>query len=264
MTQTKAEYNRKRAEFRARRRQELKAAGFSSQQVDQLCNNTVEFVEALGVKPDVVALEESKFRYDLTGLRFNKLLVVEKLGLKKGHRTYLCQCDCGVKKVMRGSELKNGVKSCGCARFRGKTYRHKRTYQAWIGIKTRCQNPRDPGFKNYGGRGITVCERWQVYSNFLADMGECPPHLSIDRIDNNKGYAPGNCRWATRNEQARNRRSTLQVTWQGETKSASDWNDQLSYPYGTITTRLRKGWTVEDTMTKPPRNLPKKSERKIK
>jgi hypothetical protein len=125
------------------------------------------------------------------------------------------------------------------------------TYSIWIGMRQRCTNPNAPHYGCYGGRGIKVCERWQLYENFLSDMGERPTGLSIDRVNNDGDYEPSNCRWATKQEQVENTRSNRTLTLNGETLTLSAWARRLGWPPVTIHNRLLRGWSVEDALTKP-------------
>ena len=154
---------------------------------------------------------------DLTGQRFGKLEVLERVANRKSKARWLCQCDCGARKEIQAANLRNGnTRSCGCGmRTHGMTgmRTHGMTstpeYGIWKGMKRRCLNPRDSYWENYGGRGISICERWlNSFENFYADMGKRPsPDLSIDRYPNNDGnYEPANCRWATKSQQNANRR----------------------------------------------------------
>lgn len=123
------------------------------------------------------------------------------------------------------------------------------TYQVWAGMVKRCSNPRLQAFKYYGGRGIRVCDRWLTFTNFLTDMGERPPDKTLDRIDNDGNYEPGNCRWATRAQQRRNSRYTRMITFRGETLCIADWADRIGVPRSTLWMRLSYGWSVEAAVT---------------
>lgn len=121
-------------------------------------------------------------------------------------------------------------------------------YQTWVDMKRRCDDPKRPGYKNYGGRGIIVCERWYDFRNFYADMGERPEGMSLDRVDNNGHYEPGNCRWATAKEQANNRRNSHNITYAGFTYTLAEWGKLLDIPESTIRNRLNRQWSIEDTL----------------
>lgn len=136
-----------------------------------------------------------------------------------------------------------------------RNYRHglakTPTHNAWRFMRARCENPNRPEYPNYGGRGIKVCERWQTFENFLADMGEMPEGLTLDRINNDGNYEPENCRWATYREQMQNKRSNVLLEFMGQRKTARQWSETLGLPYRTIRTRISRGWTVERALTAP-------------
>ena len=130
-----------------------------------------------------------------------------------------------------------------------------RTYKSWDKMMRRCLNTRNIGYKNYGGRGVTVCERWKTFSNFMKDMGPRPSiHYSIDRFpDANGNYEPGNCRWATSKQQANNRRSNRLITINGVTKTLAKWASRSPVSYAAIHMRLRSGWPIEKALHSPKR-----------
>lgn len=125
-------------------------------------------------------------------------------------------------------------------------------HNSWYSLRSRCRNPKDHAFHNYGGRGIKVCERWESFENFLADMGPRPsPKHSIDRIDVNGDYCPENCRWATRQEQNSNRRDCHYLTHNGETLTVYEWARRTGLSDGAIRYRMKQGWSVAKTLTTP-------------
>jgi hypothetical protein len=150
---------------------------------------------------------------DLTGRRFDRWHVIALIPERqrscgRPFVLWLCRCDCGSERIVRGSNLQSGCsKSCGCLNTKhGQSRPRGRAYQCWQNMKARYLNPQHRQYPDYGGRGITVCERWLIFENFYADMGDPPDGLSIDRINNDGNYEPRNCRWATVAEQLANRR----------------------------------------------------------
>lgn len=197
---------------------------------------------------------------NLTGQRFGRLEVVSYAGPtgKQRQSTWLCRCDCGTEKVIRSTHLMSGqITSCGCFKVEqvrtansthGKS--HMREYNSWQGMVARCTNPNSESFAEYGARGITICDRWlNSFEDFLSDMGTRPNETdSIDRIDNSKGYEPGNCRWASQVQQCRNTRRNKLITFDGETHCVSEWAELLGINKATLQSRL-KTWPIKKALT---------------
>lgn len=139
----------------------------------------------------------------------------------------------------------------------GVRFYYKRAHRSWTEMRNRCFNPTDHSYKNYGGRGITVCERWMTFTNFLDDMGQPGVGLSLDRINNDGNYEPGNCRWATPIQQSWNRRATKLLTHDGKTQPMSAWDRDLGFSVGTVGRRIRQGMAVESALSAAHRDSPR-------
>lgn len=195
---------------------------------------------------------------DLTGHRYGMLTVIALDSPSKCGTTYwLCRCDCGNTRSMQSLWLRRAkLASCGCQRaVRKQKHGCSRTreYRIWQGMIQRCENPKQNHYQQYGGRGITVHPDWRgSFENFLRDLGAAPPKATIDRIDNNGNYAPGNCRWATRHEQAFNRRSNRILEFNGRRQTIAEWAIELNIKQVTISTRLSRGWSTERALTLKP------------
>lgn len=195
---------------------------------------------------------------DLTGQKFGKLTVISIHEKRGKFYTWKCVCDCGSGKIVYpfSSNLKRGKsKSCGCLVV-GHEKTHGMTgtpeHKTWIKMRQRCLNPNDKEYPRYGGRGIKVCERWDDYLNFISDMGIRPSKdHSIERINNNGDYSPENCKWATRSEQANNRRTSKLIEYNGKFQTARQWSIELNIDYEKLTIRLDNGWNEVEALTVP-------------
>lgn len=201
---------------------------------------------------------------DLTGQKFNRLTVLQLADVQNTKDLrWLCRCDCGKETTVQGNNLKSGlVKSCGCYRHDKAVADHTthggrrtRLYRTWYNIRRRCYDKNEIGYENYGGRGITVCDEWRNSFETFRDWAFANGYsddLTIDRVDVNGNYEPSNCRWATAKEQARNRRSNVPLTYNGETHLLIEWSEITDIPVSTIRDRYFKyNWTLERTLTEP-------------
>ena len=199
---------------------------------------------------------------DLSGRKFGKLTV---LGINRERPTRIrwnCLCECGKATAVDTTSLKSGrTQSCGCLRLpavHAACFTHGRTgtylHRTWGLIIQRCENPNNPSYGRYGGRGIRVCKRWrESFEAFLEDMGERPSDShTVERENNNGNYEPGNCYWATRTEQARNRRSSRLIEFDGKAMTAAEWGEVTGIGSWNIRQRIdRYGWPVEKALTTP-------------
>jgi len=191
--------------------------------------------------------------------KFGRLTVLKFAGKSKGNLLYECRCDCGNIVIKRGSHLRrHEVKSCGCFRKdkayenigRPKTHGQSKTptYRSWTAMKFRCLNSNHIAYPQYGGRGITVCQRWLRFENFLADMGERPVDMTLDRINVDGDYCAENCRWAYPKDQSRNRRNNHLLTFNGQRRTITEWSEISGIKKTTIRERLNRGWTTKQAL----------------
>lgn len=196
---------------------------------------------------------------DLSGRIFGRLTVISHAGKRGEKNCWLCRCECGVQKVIMGESLRSGrAESCGCLNLEmvvarstthGKT--HTSEFHIWTGIIQRCTDPNSRAFADYGGRGITVCERWRnSFEAFLEDVGPRPTSgHTIERKDNALSYDKDNCEWATRVAQNNNTRRNVFITHNGVTRTIAQWARESGLKYAVLYRRLKAGMSIEEALT---------------
>lgn len=195
---------------------------------------------------------------NLIGQRFGRLTVLSKESMNKYRKiTWLCKCDCGREKIIVSGHLRSGhTKSCGCLAKEqsiknGKKnithgMRNTNIYITWIQMVSRCKNKKSKSYHNYGARGITVCKRWLRFKNFYTDMGDRPVGLTLERKNNNKGYSPDNCKWATRKEQNNNSRGNVLIEYKGLKLTMAQWAEKLGISKSILRYRIRDAcWPIK-------------------
>ena len=195
------------------------------------------------------------------GAQHGRLILLER----EGKDRVLCRCSCGTEKSILLAHVIHGkTQSCGCLRseinsaalsVRQTTHGMFGTpiYNVWRGMLTRCNNPNSKAFKDYGGRGIKVCKRWEKFERFYSDMGDPPPGMTLERKKNHLGYSPANCEWATRKAQQNNRRTCVTLTYKGRTQTVTQWAEELGLDRMVVYDRVRAGWDTERILTTPKR-----------
>ncbi|MDR1837624.1 MAG: hypothetical protein LBQ89_08205 [Treponema sp.] len=202
-------------------------------------------------------------KLDLTGKKFGRLTVIEQSLSKNKKALWKCKCECGNEVIAKSDKLQNGrTKSCGCLHREiisagiNKTHgvSKSRLYAIWSGMITRCENPnRKKHKKDYQDRGITVYQEWHSFELFQewALANGYAENLTIERIDNNKGYSPDNCKWADNKTQANNRRICINITFNGVTQTIAQWAEEIGMKYTTLYQRFLNGWDTERALTTP-------------
>lgn len=197
---------------------------------------------------------------EIKGVRFERLVAMERTRNEHGDVAWICQCDCGNTVIVRTADLMSGnTKSCGCYKIDGiknRRTKHKMSrsplYGVWNTMKSRCCNPKSEKYKNYGGRGITICDEWlhdfQAFYDWAIANGY-REDLTIDRKDVNGNYCPENCRWATQKEQASNKTNNRMITLEGETRTLQEWCKITGISPSTVIGRTKRGWPIERALT---------------
>lgn len=207
---------------------------------------------------------------DITGQRFNLLVAISPAANVKKEIHWLCRCDCGKETICSGGNLRSGhTKSCGCLKAQAQQYgsvthgmTHTSIYHTWNKMRQRCQNPNHDRFADYGGRGIRVCDTWSNSFEAFHDYVSRLSHFnesgrSLDRINNDGNYEPGNVRWATRVQQNRNTRQVLQITFDGKTQGVAEWANEYGLDRKRLYKRLWNGWDIKRALMQPVRKSPR-------
>lgn len=232
------------------------------------CGNLIEkFAEEFRQKPRLSCgcwkkeiLSELKSS-DLTGKRFGRLVALKRIKSEPDKTKWLCRCDCGKEIIVFTKNLtRNHTKSCGCYNVERAIETNTthdmcgtRLYKIWQDMKRRCSSPSEKSFKDYGGRGITVCQEWEEFEPFMkwALTVGYKDDLTIDRINVNGNYEPDNCKWSTLKEQARNKRNNFMVAYQGRIQPLAAWCEELNLGYDKTYARIKKyKWSIEEAFSK--------------
>lgn len=194
---------------------------------------------------------------DLTSQTFYRLTVIRRIvDNTKKHAVWLCKCECGNHTIVQSDNLRSGhTKSCGCLNkenIHKHGYTNTNIHNIWKEMIQRCTNPNHKSYKNYGDRGIKICDRWlqsngKGFINFLKDIGKRPAGMTLDRIDNNGNYCKENCRWTTRQQQNTNYRRNRMITINNQTKCITEWCNIFKLNRQTVYQRLRRGWSIKKT-----------------
>jgi len=201
-------------------------------------------------------------KIDMIGKKFGKILVLENIENKtiNDSSKVKCLCDCGNIKSIRSLLLRKGIYTdCGCVRIRRNSFLKHELFVTWKDMNSRCYYPKAQYYKNYGGRGIKVCDRWRNkingLENFINDMGDRPKGYSLDRKDNNKDYSPRNCRWATNTQQCRNRTNNRLFEYKGVSRSIAEWCEIYKIKYSSFYSRTVRGWSIEKILETPIKKI---------
>ena len=212
---------------------------------------------------------------DLTARKYGRLSVIGRFDVRHRVTRWECLCECGNIRIVGSHALQSGhSKSCGCLNreiSQQANKKHGQTksnhtavtpeYRTWCGILQRCTNPKNTHYDRYGGRGITICDKWRNdFMAFYEDMGKRPAGTTIDRIDNNKGYEPGNCRWADKKTQQNNLSNNVVITHDGITMTLPMWAERLGIKKSCLDARIRRGWAIDRALSEKPQKRTRTNE----